>query len=239
MELVPLVYTALTIVTVLGALTIIISYISFKVRTKGQPKAKEHTEIIEAERKKAMPARITKMIRNQQKAYQEPSSQRSNSQPRRDDPPKRKSKNRRDDTQKRNDNRQYRNEPPPQRRDDLVNRRNRYDDPSQRPDERDYRNDEKRERGVPRNSPPATRKEYYEERPNEERIRIIKQLKREDTSVNDSNSRPPIIPNPNSTKEKSSSKESIKYQSLGDDVIKKYDGEDDDEFFTLDADDKK
>ncbi len=262
MELVPLVYTALTVVTVLGAITIIISYISFKVRTKGQPKAKEHTEIIEAERRKAMPARITKMIRKQQKAIQEPRPQKNRQNSRLEEPNSRK-----DDSRNRRDNQRPEREVPNNRRidprdrnEDLVNQRpnssNRREDYSRRRDdnsyhrddrerfdkENNYRKDERRDRIDERNlpqSPPTSRKEFYEERPNGSRIRIIKQLKPEDETTQDRDSESLNSPTTKNKKEISSSKESKKYQSLGDDVIKKYDGEDDDEFFTLDTDDKK
>lgn len=256
MELVPLIYTALTVVTVLGAITIIISYISFKVRTKGQPKAKEHTEIIEAERRRAMPARITKMIRKQQKAIQEPrprknnsSSGREESKPRSENP-----RNRRDVQRPRREDSTNRREDQRNRREDSTNRRsntsNRRDDPPYNREEsnrnnvgNNYRDDERRDRNDNRNLPPSTpppqRKEFYEERPNESRIRIVKQLKRDDGTTQDRDADPTNPPTPKSNKDKSSSKESKKYQSLGDDVIKKYDGEDDDEFFTLDTDDKK
>ncbi|KUO60784.1 hypothetical protein APF79_04695 [bacterium BRH_c32] len=255
MELVPLVYTALTVVTVLGAVTIIISYISFKVRTKGQPKAKEHTEIIEAERRRAMPERITRMIRKQQKTYKDPSSKknssnsrREESRPRREDPRNRREeqpphrdqsdrisenlKSRRDDNLERRSNSSNRSQEPPKRRNVDPNLR---EESNRSNNENNYRNDR---RNLPP-SPPPQRKEFYEERPNESRIRIIKQLKPEDGTTQERNSESIKPPTPNNNKEKSHSKESKKYQSLGDDVIKKYDGEDDDEFFTLDTDEKK
>jgi hypothetical protein len=254
MELVPLVYTALTVVTVLGAITIIISYISFKVRTKGKPKAKEHTEIIEAERRRAMPARITKMIRKQQKAIQEPRPQKNISNSRLEEHKSREEKLR----SRREDLRQRREEP--DRREDTRNSRNvesnrrpnssgqrednnrRNDNPNFREDRKNYRENERRNTNENRNmppSPPTSRKEFYEERPNESRIRIIKQLKPEDETTHDRDSDSLNSPTTKNKREISSSKESKKYQSLGDDVIKKYDGEDDDEFFTLDTDDKK
>ncbi|MCF8241068.1 MAG: hypothetical protein K9J16_06755 [Melioribacteraceae bacterium] len=54
MELLPIIYTSLTIFAILAVITIISSYISFKVRTKGQLKPHEVAAKEEAEKKKLL-----------------------------------------------------------------------------------------------------------------------------------------------------------------------------------------